>query len=128
KPRPNNIQLNTVPACAKCNNESSAEDEVFKILIGLETGEHRENTESVIESMAKTLGANKKLGKEIFSGAKNISFPNEQGGVSEAVAVTFDTETYSKVVSKIVRGLYWQEKGEVLNETAKITVYPFRAM
>lgn len=128
KPRSNNINLNTVPACAKCNNESSAEDEIFKILIGLETGEYRENTESVIESMAKTLGANKKLGKDIFSSAKSISLENEQGVCKEVVAVTFETETYSKVISKIVRGLYWQETGEILSENAKITVYPFRAM
>ena len=128
KPRPNNIQLNTVPACRKCNNESSAEDEIFKILIGLETGEHRENSDSVIESMVKTLDSNKRLAKEIFSTAKNVSFINELGMVSEATAVPFDTENYSKVISKMVRGLYWQEKGEILSENAKITVYPFRAM
>lgn len=124
KPRDNNINFNTVPACVECNNGSSVEDEEFKVLMGISTGVHHENPDIVIDSIARTLGNNQQIANQIFSTKQNV-YAHLRGSVLEpAIAVTFDGEKYSKVISRIVRGLYWLQKGHALGRNPKITVFP----
>ena len=41
-----------------------------------------------------------------------------------AVSVSFDGEKYCKVVSRIVRGLYWIERGKALGLGSNINIFP----
>ena len=124
KPRDNNINFNTVPACVECNNGSSVEDEEFKVLMGISTGEHHENPDIVIDWIARTVGNNQKIANQIFSTKQNV-FARLRGSVLEpAISVTFDGEKYSKVISRIIRGLYWLQKGHALGRNPCITVFP----
>lgn len=124
KPRDNDINFNTVPACSECNNGSAVEDEEFKILIGLSTGEFHKNPEIVVDSIARTIGKNQRIANQIFSTKRNVHAYLRGPILEPAVAVQFDGKKYTKVISRIVRGLFWQHKGHALGLSTKITVFP----
>jgi len=124
KPRENDINFNTVPACSDCNNGSAVEDEEFKVLMGFSTGEFHENPDVVIDWIARTVGKNQKIANQIFSTKQNVHAYLRGPILEPAVAVTFDGEKYSKVISRIIRGLYWLQKGHALGRNPKITVFP----
>ncbi|HJU70863.1 MAG TPA: hypothetical protein VJ603_03380 [Paucimonas sp.] len=128
KPRDNNINFNTVPACSECNNGSSVEDEEFKVLMGISTGEYHENPDIVIDWIARTVGNNQKIANQIFSTKQSVYAPLRGSALEPAIAVTFDGQKYSKVISRIVRGLYWLQKEGALGRNPKITVFPTQGM
>lgn len=121
-------QLHWVPACSSCNNGSSVEDELFKIIINFETGEYRPDQTEIIESMAKTLGFNKKLGRNVFTEATRTYQLQQNGLLKPVVAVPFDTALYSKVIARMVKGLYWRENGKILGKNTEIKVFPMSVM
>lgn len=123
KPRPDNIPWNKVPACVPCNGAGSKDDEQFKLIIGISTGEFRDNSDDVINALAKTMAGNKKLGKKILSQHKRGYGRRPGSSVLEPlVAVPFDAEAYVRVIQRIVRGLYWQQTGKILHREAEIDV------
>jgi hypothetical protein len=124
KPIDNDMNMHTVPACLECNGGGSKEDEEFKLFIGLATGEFRENPDKVIESLAGTMGHNKRLAAEIFKNHRN-AYTHKNGLVAEkAVAISFDSSAYIAVISRIVRGLYWKENGCALGREPQVTIIP----
>jgi hypothetical protein len=117
KPRDGLVNLNTVPACSSCNNGASTDDEIFKTLIGISTGDKRLNQDCLIESLASTLAGNKKIGKAIFSSAQKVSLKDAFGVTHRKVAINFDKKSYDRVISRIIRALYWMEScGDVLGD------------
>lgn len=128
KPRDNDANLNTVPACSKCNNDASPEDEEFKVFMGFSTGEFRQNTDAVLDSMTGTVGHNRKIANQIFS-TKTDVYAQLRGAVVEpAVSVEFNGKRICDVFERIVRGLYWMEKGKALGISPAIRIFPFHTM
>ncbi len=124
KPRDNDLNMNTVPACSDCNNGSSLDDEIFKVLIGIDTGEHQKAPGKIIESLAGTIGKNARVANQVFSTKRRV-LANLKGKVFEpAVAVTFDFKSYERVIARMIRALYWMEMGRSLAVNAKVTVLP----
>ena len=119
-----NQELHKVPACAKCNNSAGKYDEEFKIIIGLTTGEFREDQDSIIDSMGKTIGFNKRIARQVFSTKRNTYVDRGRGVAEPVAAVTFKPVAYRKVIQRMVKGLYWRETGEILKPKSRITVYP----
>lgn len=123
--RPYPINMHTVPACSKCNQGGATADEIVKIMIGLSTGDARGGQPLVIESMQKTLAKNKKLSRKVFRSARR-TFHHFNGPILRpAVAVRFDGKEYREVMTRIVRALYWVEKGSALGIAAKVKVDAF---
>jgi len=125
KPRPNGVQLHTVPACARCNNGSSVEDEEFKVMICLITGEFRENAQEVIDWIAKTLGKNKKLLRKILKTRFRTYTYLRSSILEPAIGMVFSGEHYQSVMARIVRALYWRETGRALGKTPSVTIIPY---
>lgn len=125
KPYPSNINFNTVPACPSCNNGSSDADEELKVMMGLATGEHQESPEAVIESLARTLGHNKKLARKMMESHVKTFAPLHSEVLEPAVRVTFSREHYRNVMARIVRGLYWMERGAALGLEPVVRIQPF---
>ncbi len=124
KPRDNDINLNTVPACARCNNSAASDDEIFKVLIGIDTGEHQNDPQKIIDSLAGTIGKNARVAGQVLSTAKHI-FTGLRGSVLEpAVAVTFEFKPYERVISRVIRGLHWMETGKHLHPEATVQILP----
>ncbi|MEX5493596.1 hypothetical protein ABFV51_10365 [Pseudomonas asgharzadehiana] len=113
-PREPNVALNKVPACLGCNQAGSKDDEEFKMIIGLSTGDARKNQEALIDSIARTFKGNKKLGRRIAKSSQRI-YARRDGGILEpVVAIPFSRDGYSRVITRIVRGLHWQQTGEIM--------------
>lgn len=110
------MQMNTVPACSTCNNGASKDDELFKIYIGLSTGESRVDQEDVIDTLARTLSRNRKLAKRILQNRRQVYVPSPEGILTPMTAIHFDREAYCRVIERIVRGLYWKQTNEILTD------------
>ena len=124
KPYDPKINFKTVPACAGCNNGASADDEWFKVLIGVATGAYREDTQAVIDSVARTIGNNQSVANQLFRTHRDV-YAQLRGELLEpAVAVTFDNKRYSAVISRIVQGLHWIEYGTALGDEIDVRVMP----
>lgn len=122
KPRDNDINLNTVPACKECNNGASTDDEEFKVFIGITTGEHQIAQDRVIDSLARTIGGNQKIANKIFETKRNVYAKLNSAILEPAVAITFDRTKYERVITRIVKALHWMETGEAQNAELKTTV------
>jgi hypothetical protein len=60
----------------------------------------------------------------VFSTQKRV-LANLRGKVLEpAVSVTFDFKPYERVITRIIRGLYWIETDRALPIDSKVTVLP----
>lgn len=125
KPRPLGVPWNKVPACTPCNNAGSPDDEQFKLIIGISTGEFRENQQAVIDALAGTISKNMRLARQVLTKHQR-GYGRRSGNsvVEPLVAVPFDGDAYSRVIQRIVRGLYWQQSGEILSREAEIQVIP----
>jgi hypothetical protein len=126
--RAKNLSLNSIPACFSCNNGAAIEDEELKLYVGLSTGEHRSDSEKIIDSLASTIANNGRLAKRVFQAKKNV-YATMDGVVEKPyVAVTFGYENFSKAIARIVRGLYWMETGRPLGLDTKVSVFQFHSM
>lgn len=124
KPIDSDMNMHTVPACSSCNGGNSKEDEEFKLFMGLETGEFSDNQESLINSLAGTIGHNNRLAAQIFSNHRMV-YAKYRGPIAEkVVAIEFNSNAYYTVISRIVRGLYWRENKEALGLKPEIAVFP----
>lgn len=123
KPRPINVPWNKVPACIPCNNAGSKDDEQFKLIIGITTGEFRSNMESVINAMGRTIGKNQRLAKQVLKENKR-GYAKRHGSpiLEPVVAIPFDRDAYERVIRRIVRGLYWQQTDTIMPRLSEIHV------
>jgi hypothetical protein len=112
KPRRPNLQLHTVPACATCNNGASSDDEEFKMIVGLSTGDVQADPDLIATSMRRTMDGNSRLDRVVRAGKR--TFAADGGCVIEGpVVVPFEGPSYAKVVERIIRGLYWKPAHKV---------------
>lgn len=124
RPRPANIALNKVPACVPCNSGGSKDDEEFKVIVGLTTGEYRSDEKKLVDSLARTLGGNKRLARKTIGSARQVWAQNIESGLySQMVKVSFDYAAYSRVIQRIVRGLYWQQTGTILGNAEIVVMH-----
>tara|TARA_R110001599_G_scaffold350254_2_gene580026 strand:+ start:7426 stop:7980 length:555 start_codon:yes stop_codon:yes gene_type:complete len=118
------MELHKVPACQECNNPAGVDDEEFKIIIGLSTGEFRDNGESIIDSMGRTIGFNDRLARQIFSTKKEIYADRGTGTLEPVVAVKFDSNAYQNVICRMVKGFYWRKTKKIMDSSTIIQVFP----
>lgn len=120
------FQFHTVPACASCNGAGARHDEVLKLFISFESGEHRKQPTEIIDTMARTLAGNKRLARQIFSTAQKTILQRDSGIQLPVVSVEFDAESYKASVARIARAMYWRITKSILPIDARIEVAPLR--
>jgi len=92
-----------------CNNGASQDDEEFKMIVGISTGEVQPSQEAIVASLQATMAANSRLDRVIRSGKQTLTV--DKGYVIPGpVAVSFEGPSYARVVQRMIRGLYWREK------------------
>ena len=121
KPRPPNLQLHTVPACKSCNNGASADDEEFKMIVGVSIGDVQPNLDEIVLSLRSTMAANGRLDRVIRSGkpTPKVDYRPDAPG---SVAISFEGPSYVRVVERMIRGLYWRERMYPLGLGASVQV------
>jgi hypothetical protein len=123
KPRIANFELHKVPACAECNNTAGVEDEEFKLIVGISTGEYRENQAEIIESMGRTIRHNRRLARQLFAQSQRTFADRGRGVLEPVVAVGFNGENYVKVIRRMIRGLFWRETGTIMAIDTEVVVF-----
>lgn len=119
-PLPNKEILFSVPACKNCNNGASTDDEEFKIAIGVMRG-GKEPSSDLLDSLQATLNNNARLDRLVKTGSPTWVF--DAGTMRTGpVKIMFSRQRYEKVVSRIIKGLYWRETGNSLGKETYIEV------
>jgi hypothetical protein len=118
------VELHWVPACASCNGGGSIEDEEFKVFIGFQAGGFDDSAGLFVNHVAGTAGHNARILRQIVQ-SKKAGYARVDGDVLRPVVqVSFDGVKYDKVISRIVRGLYWRKRGVALGLKADVNVFP----
>jgi hypothetical protein len=121
KPRQPNLQLHTVPACKTCNNGASMDDEEFKMIVGVSTGQAQPNQDAIVNSLQATMAANDRLNRIVRSGKQIITIDRGYA-MPGAVVIPFEGPSYDRVVQRMIRGLYWREKMHPLGLETNVQV------
>jgi 5-methylcytosine-specific restriction endonuclease McrA len=124
KPRKPNLQLHAVPSCEECNNPASRDDEIFKVIISVDTAEERLETTGLQDSLTRTLSHNDRLAKELFEKAKKVYLDRGKGIAEPLMKVKMEFEAYRNVVQRMIRGLYWKETSKPMHKNTVIHVEP----
>lgn len=127
-PRPLPVQMITVPACGACNNGAHQLDERFRVYLAAVTAHrHAGATRLWYEESMRTLHANKRLMREFAA-----SIPSGDAVVapdgSQGVEIHWPVEDYTKVLERIVRGLFFHHYNEALGARAACDVQMLNAL
>jgi hypothetical protein len=128
KPRPAN--LIKVPACKKCNNGSSKDDEYARQL-ALEWGaershDGREVNAAVMRSFEKPEAQG--LRKGFYKSLEPVQIFSPSGALylGSSLAISLDGSRLGKIVRKIIKGLYWHAIGKRrLSEGYEVFIYNY---
>jgi len=117
--------LITVPACKKCNNGASSDDEIFRNELAIMAGsfDGSANAAERLRPSVRSIKRNKAVLKKMMLAAHPVE-RYSPGGIflGTGVAVPTTPEVHQRVTRRIVRGLYWRHLGTGLNPAAKITL------
>lgn len=108
--------LITVPACAKCNNESGKDEEyMFAVLMFSDAGVSDAGRTLWDERMRGLLAKNRGLAARLARSFQPVELVTPRGlHLGRRTAITFEIPRLIRVVNKIVRGLYLAEFDERL--------------
>jgi hypothetical protein len=102
--------LITVPACVECNNGASTDDEVFRNELSIMAGSFGESANAAerIQPTLRGISRNKATLSRIVLGAVPVEHYSARGVfLGEGFAVPMPSEPRKRVLSRVVRGLYW---------------------
>lgn len=124
KPRPQNSI--TVPACFKCNNGGSKDDEIFKTFLALSLG-RTPATDSLFQSAIST--ARKKFSRDLLANMQRVYLAIASGLVyGQGYRIPLSSERVASieaVIRRITTGLYYHHFGAYIgkNTTFKVNYY-----
>jgi hypothetical protein len=112
-----------VPACAKCNNGSSVEDEDFRTYLSLQIGKQTDLMEKLWLQSHKSLKRRTSMRRAFLESIKSLNLTLQtEAGVSSAFEVP--ARIYDVVFKRVIRGLYYHHFNEILGESVKVEVAP----
>lgn len=124
QPRPSN--LITVPACDRCNSAASLDDEYFRLAItaGIDPARFPDESALSLEAIHKLSAPQKRgLAKTMLSNFSKRPLLTPAGlYLGEIGALNIEASRIQRVVSRVVRGLYFHHLGKRLLSTHTISV------
>ena len=128
RPRPSD--LITVPACLKCNNEASINDELFKIDIGMHVARFGGEGEKLFKNgVVPTVKHNKSLERNILKELSPV-FLTTPGGIitGKAFKKTWNSPAHDATIERITRGFFYHHYNSIVASNAEIKTYWFDKM
>lgn len=116
--------LNTVAACAECNNSSNVVDELLKVCIGQIADAPW--SKELRESVDSTLSKNQRLLRLVNENTRIENFIAANGNTVRAGVFKLPTELNESLmgaIERIVKALFYQHCGKVLIEHYEISVF-----
>jgi hypothetical protein len=125
KPRPNN--LIEVPSCELCNGGASKDDEYFRLMLTLreDTFDHPE-VQKVLPTVFRSLTKPNKVGfsKSLFQAIRIRELKTSSGlFLGQRPAYDVDLERLDRVAQRIVKGLFYRERGARLPNEYVVSAY-----
>ena len=125
-PKPTN--LITVPACKRCNHDSTLDDEYFRWFITTSSSDVPRAQQLVYKRIFKRSRKRPALLQSLMKSAIKVDIFSE-GGIflKQAPAFKYDKGRIQNTIEKIARGLYWHEKKQPFNDKhseIKFVFYP----
>ena len=129
-PDPKPTNLITVPACSKCNQSSSKDDEYFRTILAIDATSHKSPHAGMLmdKKIIRQFKKRPALRNHLIGKMKRVNLFSE-GGIYIEKGYIFECnkKRVQAVIEKIVRGLYFHEKGFPLNKqccVANFTLNP----
>lgn len=116
--------LNTVAACAQCNNASNVIDELLKVVFGDVAGAAW--SDELRASVSATLGKNERLSRLLEENSRIETYQTATGEVREAKVLRLPKELTEPVlgaVERMAKAFYYQTYGRVLVEHYEISSF-----
>lgn len=119
KPRPGD--LITVPSCQDCNNQAAKDDEYFRLVVAVRqgSGEHtavQQTLPTVLRSLRRSEAAG--LTKSFLSRMRPVMLRSASGlYLGRRMGYDVDDDRLIRVLTRIVKGLFFHEKGYRLPDT-----------
>lgn len=114
-PKPRASNLITVPCCEACRAGWSKDDEYFRVaILSSARVAEEELSQGAIDSLCRSLGRIEQRGfaKNIMSSIEEINIFAKSGiYLGKETAFNFDANRIDRVTQRILRGLFFHEKG-----------------
>jgi hypothetical protein len=115
--------LITVPACKKCNNNTSKDDEYFRLLAlefhASDLPSAQQVNDSVLRSFKRPQA--KRFRESVYSTLKPIELLSPAGlYVGKSFTMKMEMARLSRTVEKIIRGLFFHTKGYPVPEDYRV--------
>jgi len=126
-PKPSN--LITVPACPACNQGAGKDEEFFlATFMFSDAGTSEAGTRLWNEKLRRMYSKNWGLRRAIGSLLSHVNVTTPAGlYLGRRIAIDVDDSRLERVVTKIVRGLYFFEYGDRLHKTSSVQVLYLRS-
>lgn len=113
----------TVKCCEACNHAASRDDESFRNLLAVDVGINSIHTRRFFDLRAKRgILNNRKVLRDILTAPQlYVRKPGSQ--FAKMSVITFERELYTRVGSRLVKGLYRHETGSTLRADTPIDVW-----
>jgi len=119
--RPEGAQLVTVPACARCNQGASRDDERFRTLLSFKVGPYGSGREALSAKTGRTLAHNRKLRIDLRQAVVEAEVRTESGlYLGVAKAINWNDPSAEEVIERTTRGLFYHEAGRILAPAAHV--------
>lgn len=119
-------RLLKIPSCFKCNNGASKDDEYLRTIIGLSAkGERDEILKPISDAAARALVRPEAAGfrQSIVKDIKEAFISGPAGILVPALVGTVDLLRFDRVISRIIKGLFYTERGVRLPSTYLVVSY-----
>lgn len=120
QPRP---ELVTVPCCEKCHKPTSLDDEIFRNMLTMSrNAEYHPDIPKILDKVHRSFERPEHLNmvKSLIATIEKVDLV---GSSKENYSYRAEVERMDKVVSRIVRGLFWHENRKIYPIEGQITVY-----
>src|SRR5271156_294311 len=117
--------LITVPACGECNNRASSDDELFRNELSIMAGSFGEspNAAERLRPTMRGIRRNRATLVRMVTGAQLVERYSSGGlYLGHGFAVPVAPGVQQRVITRIVRGLYWHHFGAALGTDAPVTL------
>jgi hypothetical protein len=121
-PKPANLV--TVPACEECNGGAKVDDEAFRNYLALHVGARSESGAALWkQSGIRGIAQNGRFMRDVILPAERVLIATKAGVITgRGRRVQVDTAVVARVVSRMVRGLYYRCLRQPLAADAVVSV------
>ena len=115
-----------IPSCVTCNTGASKDDEYLRTMIALSAkGERNASFDTLVEKTVRSLVRPEAahFRESIMRGLSETFIPSPAGVLVPAVLGDVDLSRFDKVIARIIKGIFFDERGRRLHSDYEVVSY-----